>query len=94
VSHTAEAILWACLCFNPNGFDVYDPIHEKHYRVEHHYQNWSYITWGIDCKVRGPGEGFDWVVVKYTKNPFAPFVKYPREVTHHNKFGVAVEECE
>ena len=88
-----EAILWACLCFSPQGVEFYDPFAAQHYRVEHHYHNqlWCCITWGIDCKIRGPGDQFDWVTVKYKIDPFNARRKFPREVTHYNEYGVAVE---
>jgi hypothetical protein len=95
LSHATEVFLWAALCFNPQGFDAYDPIHAKNYRIKAHYHNqlWCNITWGIDCKVRGLGEDdFGWVVVKYKKDPFNALRKFPREVSHHNEYGVRVEQ--
>jgi hypothetical protein len=94
VTQLQEAILWAALCFNPNGFEVYDPIAATRYEVKSHYYNqlWCCITWGLDVKARGPGEEFDWVVVKYKIDPFNARRKFPREVTHHNEYGVAVED--
>ncbi len=93
MNHVQEAICWLALCFQPSGVEFYDPFAAKHYRIEKHYRNqlWCNITYGIDCKVTGPGEDFDWIVVKYSKDPFAPLRPIARTVTHHNKYGVAIK---
>ncbi len=89
MSHTAEAICWFALCWSPSGVEVYDPIHAQHYRIEQHYRNelWCNITYGIDCKVTGPVDQYDWIVVKYSKDPFAPLRPIERRVTHHERNG-------
>jgi hypothetical protein len=89
VSHATEVFLWAALCFNPQGFDAYDPIHAKNYRIKAHYHNeiGFNITYGINCRIWGPGDKCEWWVLKYTKDPFQPLLPMDREVTCHDRDG-------
>jgi hypothetical protein len=82
VTQLQEAILWAALCFNPQGFEVYDPIHAQNYRITRHYQIYGFtIAHGMDVHITGNNP--DWVVLKYRKNALAPLEPDYRTVTHH-----------
>ncbi len=89
MNHATEMLLWFALCLQPSGVEVYDPFAAQHYRIDTHYNcaAWGTITYGIDCKVTGPGEEYDWVVLKYRKNAFAPLAPDSRTVSHHNRNG-------
>jgi hypothetical protein len=89
MTYLTEAICWAAICFSPSGVEFYDPFAAQHYRIDQHYRNalWSNITYGLDCKIAGPGDQYDWIVVKYTKDPFAPLRPVERQVTHHERDG-------
>ncbi len=83
-----EALLWLALCLSPDRQVAWvDPLHGTAYTVSHWRRDEFFIHYGLDYKTYGPDEQFDWLVVKYSHDPFQPLKPIVRTVSHHDDAG-------